>query len=311
MTLNRFAQYTWFIIAYNLFIIVWGAFVRATGSGAGCGAHWPTCHGEVIPRTPEMETMIEFFHRATSGLALPLMIGLVIWAYRTYPKGGFIRMGAVWSLIFVIIEALIGAGLVLFELVAENTSHARLYVMVAHLVSTFFLLGILTLTAWQASSERNLTWRNYSWVERSLISSVLFGTLFVGATGAIIALGDTLFPAETLAQGLQQKADPNAHIAVRLRNLHPSVAVLVAVLVAYTALYFNRSTYQQTTRRLAQFVLIVFIIQLMLGSLNVFLLAPVWMQLIHLLVSDLIWIGLILLSASVFSDKSCSLVQTY
>lgn len=304
MTLNRFAQYTWFIITYNLFIIVWGGFVRATGSGAGCGAHWPTCNGEVIPRTPEIETMIEFFHRATSGLVLPLMIGLVIWAYRAYPKGNFIRTGAVWSLIFVIIEALIGAGLVLFELVAENTSLARLYVMVAHLVSTFFLLGFLTLTAWQASNERNLTWRNDSWLERSLISSVLLGTLFVGATGAIIALGDTLFPAETLAQGLQQKADPNAHIAVRLRNLHPSVAVLVALLIAYTALYFNRSTYQQTTRRLAQFVLIVFIIQLILGSLNVFLLAPVWMQLIHLLVSDLIWIGLILLSASVFSDKS-------
>ncbi|MFN8454080.1 MAG: COX15/CtaA family protein [Anaerolineae bacterium] len=76
--LDRFAKYVWTVLAYNLAVILWGAFVRASGSGAGCGSHWPLCNGEVIPRTPQMETLVEFTHRLTSGLALLLVIGLTI-----------------------------------------------------------------------------------------------------------------------------------------------------------------------------------------------------------------------------------------
>src|SRR6266540_6286398 len=110
MKLDRFAKYAWFALAFNLLVIVWGAFVRASGSGAGCGSHWPLCNGEVVPVNPSIERVIEFTHRGMSGVALLLVLGMVIWAFRAYPPGR-VRRGAVASMIFILIEALIGAAL--------------------------------------------------------------------------------------------------------------------------------------------------------------------------------------------------------
>lgn len=301
-TLNRFAKFVWITIAYNLFVIVWGAFVRATGSGAGCGDHWPTCNGEVIPRAPATETMIEFFHRATSGIALLMILALVIWAFRLYPKGNPIRKSAVFSLVFVVISALIGAVLVIFQLVADNDSMARLYSMAAHLINTFLLLGALTLTAWWASGNPIFTWHSAPRRERWLLGVALGAMLVLGASGAIIALGDTLFRPETLAEGLQQKSDPNAHIAVRLRLLHPAIAIAVAGLVMYIARYFTQSKFSATTQLFARLTLGGYLLQLVLGSLNVVLLAPVWMQLVHLLLSDLIWMSLVITGATALTQ---------
>jgi heme A synthase len=152
MKLSRFAWYAWGVLAYNILVILWGAFVRATGSGAGCGSHWPSCQGEIVPWSAQTATLIEFTHRLSSGLALLLVIGLVLWAWRIYPQGSLVRWGAGLSLFFILMEALIGAGLVLFELVAQNDSTARALAIAAHLVNTFILLSVLTLTAWWAGT---------------------------------------------------------------------------------------------------------------------------------------------------------------
>ena len=127
--LSRFTKYAWFVLIYNIFVILWGAYVRATGSGAGCGSHWPTCNGEIIPRADEVETLIEFTHRLTSGLAFLLVLGMLIWALRAYPKGHRVRKASGAAMIFIISESLVGAGLVLFEWVAGNISASRVIVM--------------------------------------------------------------------------------------------------------------------------------------------------------------------------------------
>ncbi|HVR96418.1 MAG TPA: COX15/CtaA family protein, partial [Thermoanaerobaculia bacterium] len=142
--IDRFARYAWATLAYNVAVILWGAAVRATGSGAGCGSHWPLCNGEVLPRSPGVQTIIEFSHRVTSGLALLLVVGLVVFAFRARPRGDAARGAAVLSLLFILSEAAVGAGLVLFEMVAHNQSMARALWMAAHLINTFFLLGVLT-----------------------------------------------------------------------------------------------------------------------------------------------------------------------
>ncbi|HET9221390.1 MAG TPA: COX15/CtaA family protein, partial [Roseiflexaceae bacterium] len=125
MKLNRFALFAWAVLGYNLLVILWGAYVRATGSGAGCGDHWPLCNGEVIPRSPGAEMLVEFTHRASSGIALLLVVGLLVWAMRAYPKGHSVRQGAKLSMLLIIVEALVGAGLVLFKLVAGDDSLYR------------------------------------------------------------------------------------------------------------------------------------------------------------------------------------------
>ena len=76
--MSRFAKYSWIVLVYNLVVILWGAYVRATGSGAGCGSHWPLCNGEVIPRAPEVETLVEFTHRLSSGLGIDYLGSAVI-----------------------------------------------------------------------------------------------------------------------------------------------------------------------------------------------------------------------------------------
>src|SRR5215210_7122332 len=150
---TRLARFAWGVLAYNIAVILWGAFVRASGSGAGCGSHWPLCNGEVLPREPRIETIIELTHRVTSGIALLLVVGLVVMAYRHRPKGHPAHRAAVLTLIFMLTEAAVGAGLVLFELVADNQSMARAMFMATHLINTFFLLGAMTLTAHFASGR--------------------------------------------------------------------------------------------------------------------------------------------------------------
>jgi len=297
MQRKRFTYYTYGVIAYTLGVILYGAYVRATGSGAGCGSHWPTCNGQIIPRPEQIETVIEFTHRITSALAGLLVVFLVIWAFRIFPKGHAVRMGAVLALVFMITEGLIGAGLVLFELVADNQSVARTVSIAAHLINTFILLAFLTLTAWWARGGQPLQLRKQGGVNW-LLGLGFVALLFLGASGAITALGDTLFPAGSLAEGVRQDFMPTAHFLIRLRVWHPVIAIITGLylILASSAIYSLRPS--RDTLRFSRAMKVIFLVQLGAGTLNLLLLAPVWMQLVHLLLADLVWIVMVLLSAA-------------
>ena len=302
MKLSRFAVYAWGVLVYNLGVILWGAFVRATGSGAGCGSHWPLCNGEVVPRSPQAATLIEFFHRLTSGLAFLLVVALLIWAFRAYPKRHVVRWAAGFAMFFMITESLVGAGLVLFGLVADNTSMTRALSTAVHLVNTFLLLACLTLTAWWASGGKPVRLKGREALG-SLLGLGLLGMLVLGVSGAVAALGDTLFPAESLAEGLRQDFSPTAHLLVRLRLFHPVIAVSVASYLILVAIWLYSSYQTAAIKTLAQVLILLLVVQLGAGVVNVALLAPVWMQLVHLLLSDLIWITLVLLTTSALAKR--------
>jgi cytochrome c oxidase assembly protein subunit 15/protoheme IX farnesyltransferase len=302
---NRYAKFAWLTLGWTVIVILWGAFVRATGSGAGCGSHWPLCNGEVIPRDPAIETLIEMTHRLTSGVDLLLVLGLLIFAYRLYPKGSLVRKGATGSAAFILLEALLGAGLVLFELTADNDSAARAVMIAIHLLNTFILLAWITLTAWWASGGRGLTLRNkgfWPW----LVGIGAVSIALLGMSGAITALGDTLFPSTSIASSLAEQANPESHFLVQLRIYHP----IIAVLVGMGGLYILRAIYtcftQPTARRLTLALGALVFIQWGLGLANVILLAPAWLQLIHLLTADIVWITFILLSATILAVESPS-----
>lgn len=298
MTQKRFATFSAVVLVYNLAVILWGAFVRATGSGAGCGAHWPLCNGVVLPRAPSVETIIEFTHRVTSGFALVLVVILVIWAWRAYPRGSSVRWVSALALFFTLTEALVGAGLVLFEMVAQNTSIARGYWMMAHLINTFLLLAALATTAlWaRVGAPERLTFRPAVAVPWII---AMLAVTFLGASGAITALGDTLFPVESLADGLRQDFSPDAHLFVRLRIWHPVIAVMVGVYLALLAIWLRARIKSGTVQMATSVLLGLFLAQLVLGVVNVALRAPVAIQLIHLLMADLVWITLVVLGSAV------------
>jgi heme A synthase len=294
--MTRLGRFAWLVLLWNVVVILWGAFVRATGSGAGCGAHWPLCNGEVVPRTPAIETMIEFTHRATSGVALLLVLGLVLWVFRARPRGHPARSAAAAALLFILTEAAVGAGLVLFRLVAENESVARALFMAGHLANTFLLLAALALTThWCATDApvRKEALARDGWA----FGLGALALLAVGKSGAIAALGDTLYPAQSLLGGLAQDLSPTASVLVKLRIAHPVLALAGALVVAFVAGRVLRSADDAGTRRAAWTLPALAVLQVGTGLANVALLAPVWMQLVHLLLADVLWIAFVLLAA--------------
>ena len=297
--MTRIARFAWFVLGYNIAVILWGAYVRASGSGAGCGAHWPLCNGEVIPRSPSVETLIEYSHRLTSGLALIAVVWMLAWTRRAVPSGHPARRGAWLSLFFIVTEAAVGAGLVLFELVADNTSMARAMFMAVHLVNTFFLVGALTLTAWWLSGGADVSVRARPG-RAAVWAGLAAGLLLSGMSGAVAALGDTLYPAATHAEGLAQTLSPTSHLLLRLRALHPLIAVVAGVLLMFGA---PRLADERDIEglRFGRAVLVLAAVQMLGGILNVLLLAPVWMQMVHLLVADALWIAFVLLGARVLA----------
>lgn len=286
------------MLGSTVLVILWGAYVRATGSGAGCGRHWPLCNGEVVPRAPSTAMLIEYSHRATAGIAVILVVALCVWAFRAHPKGHVIRKTALAATLFAFGEALIGAMLVLYELVADDQSMKRGVSGSLHLVNTFFLLGALTFTAYFASGGEPIKLRKQGIVPW-MIGAIFLGMLLLGTSGAVTALGDTLFPPKSIAQGFAQDLSPTAHLFLRLRVLHPLIAASVGAGVLAFATGAPIARPSNLTRIAARIVLVAYLAQFGLGFLNVALLAPVWMQLAHLLAADIVWIALVVLSASV------------
>lgn len=296
------ARFAWSVLLYTVGVIAWGAYVRATGSGAGCGAHWPLCNGVVLPRSPTVATLIELSHRVTSGIALVAVLALLVWVFRAYRSGHPARTGAVLSTCFMLSEAAVGAGLVLFELVADNATMARAMFMVAHLLNTFLLLAALTLTAWWASNGRALTRRGNG----PALAAVLSGCallLLAGASGAVAALGDTLFPASTVGEAIRADLSTSSHVLIRLRILHPFLAVVAGLAMVGMAPRLGRRGTVFGERSARALIWLVGL-QIGLGLLNIALLAPVWIQLVHLLVADAIWIAFVLLGADALADTT-------
>lgn len=304
----RFRLFGIFTLLYTVGVIIFGAWVRITGSGAGCGKHWPSCHGSAVPRAPSIETMIEFTHRLTSGLAFVLVVVLAIAAFRVFYRGHPSRYWSIASVVFMITEALIGAGLVIFGLVETNDSAARAATMSVHLVNTFLLTGAIAITIFYGridSYRRALSRRGPA---RTGVIIAALAIVVMGMTGAVTALGDTLYPVDPdtgrrLMEQIALEQHPTAHFLVRMRILHPSVAVIGALVVAgiCAGFAFRESSYY--VRRWGYLTAAVVILQLLVGLLNIVLHAPGWMQLIHLGMATLIWISFVLFSSHLLEGR--------
>ncbi len=288
---KRFAKFAWGVLAYNIPVILWGAYVRASFSGDGCGAHWPFCNGQVIPLNMAAPMAIEFTHRMMTSIDSLAVIAMCVWGFRVFPRRHAARVSSVLSLLFLFVEALLGAGLVLLRYVARNQSAGRAWYLSAHLTNTMLLLAALTITAWAA----------YTGTDRVPLTNVsrrLAGALpvvmFVSITGAIAALGDTLFPAASLAAGMQRDFSTASSLLLRLRLVHPVIAVLGAAYLVWAATGVLKRS-EANDSRAARAVVGLTLFQLAVGAVNITLLAPIWMQLFHLLMADVLWITVLLL----------------
>jgi heme A synthase len=296
---SAFRRFAWGSLVYTVLVILFGAVVRITGSGAGCGQNWPTCHGEVAHLPRSTETAIELTHRVTSGFSLLLSIGLFVWALRCFERGHPARRAALLAFVFMVMEALIGAALVLLALVGKNDSLARAGVMAAHLVNTSLLTGAMAISAWSAGKRKPIFWRGTR-AMALLLLGMLAGMLVVSTSGAVTALGDTLYPVPSSAEALH---DPGAARTIgqqflqRFRAFHPILAIAILAYLSYAISRLKT----RATRRHARAALALLIVQMVAGVFNILLSAPAWMQVVHLGLATVLWIALVVFGAEALS----------
>lgn len=292
--LRRFA---WAVLIYFIAVILWGALVRATGSGAGCGDHWPLCNGTVLQHSPRLDTMIEFTHRVTSGISFFSALGLLIWTFMGTVRGHLARAASVMAVVFTLIEAVLGALLVKLGLTAQSQSPLRAPYLALHLTNTLLLLAALTLAAHFLSRMRGYTRGTIRVVAPAGALVAILTVLIVGVTGSLAALGDTLFPASSIGAALSQDFSATSTWLVRWRWTHPAIAFFASVFLIWLLVRGSRRSAHWDNRALSALVLILLAAQYLLGVVDVAMLAPVWLQVVHLLGADVLWAALVVLTA--------------
>jgi cytochrome c oxidase assembly protein subunit 15 len=290
-------RFSWAVLVYFVAVILWGALVRATGSGAGCGDHWPLCNGTVIQHSPRIDTIIEFTHRVTSGLSFFSAVGLLAWTFAGTVRGHLARSAAVAAVVFTLVEAILGALLVKLGLTAQSHSPLRAPYLALHLTNTLLLLAALTLTAHLLSRQQGYRRKDIRLVAPIGASAGVFVVLIVGVTGSLAALGDTLFPATSLGSSLAQDFSADSSWLLRWRWTHPALAFLASIFLIWLLVRAAQRSAYWDNRGLSAVVLTLLAAQYVLGVLDVVLLAPVWLQIAHLLGADALWAALIVLTA--------------
>ena len=287
---------SWILVVYTLLIIAWGAWVRISGSGAGCGDHWPLCHGTAVPLGAEWRTWIEVSHRYSTALFGILVIAQIAFIRTLMPSGHPARRWVWLTLLLTISEALIGRFLVKQGLVNESQSIYRLVVMPLHLLNTSLLLCAEVATAESLRSGlcNSSTIYSHSNIyshskRRTLhIYALAIAVIALLISGAIAALGSHLMPSQSLLDGLQHDLSLDAHPAVRLRVLHPLLGLLIPMglwlFITFSA--NDTSTPQAVAAR--KHLLWALAITVLIGISTLGLLSPTWLKLLHLTAANLL-----------------------
>ena len=269
----------WATLIINAIVILQGAVVRVTGSGAGCGRDWPRCQGEIVLLSHGMATWIEFSHRALSGVAMRLR----------HSRRGFFCMARL-AFLFLLVEALIGAITVLSGLTGDNVSVARGLLVAFHLLNSLLLTGVLALTtlhaypgqvwppAWQGKG--GLLW---------LTGLGLLGMLLLMFTGGIAAMGNTMFPPESLESSLAEDFGAQSHPLIRLRILHPLLGIGVGAWLWLSLAWAAARHPVAQARPFRNLLAGVYALQLLVGTANLALLGPVLLHLGLALLAFVLW----------------------
>ncbi len=282
--------WAWTTLCFFVLVVLEGAVVRATSSGAGCGKNWPLCNGQILPHHPQLATIIEFTHRSLTGLSTVMFAVLIAWTFYATPKRHPARMASILAGVLLLIEGALGAVLVLGGYVEKNASNARVFVQGIHFTNTMLLLAAATVVPVLLGEARSVA-RGL----KSAMAVALFATLVTGATGSVAALADTLFPSPSFAAAMTADFAANSPLLIRMRWMHPAAALVAAVCTVWLIIGFRKRNMPIPMLTLS----VNLIAQIVVGCLDVLFLAPTALQVLHLLSADVFWISLIVLAVPI------------
>ena len=265
---RRFTTLAWSAAACTYLLIVLGAVVRITGSGMGCGDHWPLCNGHLFPPLNEIGTVIEWSHRLVAALVSILVVGLAAydwWLNR--PSGRLAVRPSFVALALLIVQVLLGAITVKLELPAWS--------VVLHLGTAMLLLATLLV----AASGKAPGFRPGLAVVVTVLAfiTVLFGALTANL-GAAAACGG--FP---LCNGeIWISAGPLALVHWVHRLLAYSLAIVATVWAV------------RTPGKASKIVLGLIALQIAVGAGTVLSGLASGLQAAHVALGTAVWAGLVL-----------------
>ena len=292
---KRFRQAALYLIPYTLLVILWGAWVRISHSGNGCGETWPLCQGNLIPQAATQKTWVELSHRLMSGAFGIYILIIFLWGRKIMTEK-FTRIFLYASFILMITEALLGAKLVVSGLVGTNDSPFRAFAMALHLVNSLALVGAIVLVFDFSSSAKWAKQQNVVRSAKKMMWVCLLGFGLLSITGAIAALSTTLFPSSSILSGMEDDVSATAHYLVRLRGLHPLLGVLIGCGIAIMGWIFLNviDSKDRILLRRTQGLTLVTAIAVMVGSVTLMMLSPIVLKFTHLTMTYLVWISLVL-----------------
>lgn len=284
--LTRSYRFSWGIVFYTVLVIAWGAWVRLSGSGAGCGDDWPRCNGAVLPTEASVQTIIEYSHRISTAVYGILILIQILLAHKSYAKGNRCRFWAWLTLLFTITEALIGRSLVKQGLVNQSADLLRLVVMPLHLINTSMLLLSCVMTAESFKFGGRRALQLSPQVKRRL-GVVLAVLAIIVTSGAIAALGSHLDPSTSLIAGFSKDMASESHLAVRLRGIHPMLALAAAGALIVT-LNSGISCALPIAPRWIRLFSVTFFVTIGVGIVTLALLSPLWLKVTHLVMANIL-----------------------
>jgi heme o synthase len=273
-------------------LIVLGGVVRITGSGMGCGDHWPRCNGEWFPPL-DLPTMIEIGHRWAAALVSLVVAAIAAVAWFKHRHDSAVRNPASLAVIVLIVQVLLGAVTVKLELPPA--------VVIVHLANAMVLLAVLLVTALRASTriEGAPTADIGSPVphpDHPLVVGtaalgfvvILFGAQVANFHAGLLCLGFPLCNGSALPPANALAALPWAHRAAAFAFL----AAVVALAVRLNRRSDGRS---QSVRRWVAIVLATTVVQIVVAAAMVLELLPPSLRAAHLLIGTMVWAGLVVL----------------
>lgn len=285
-----FSRFLKILIIYTLLVILWGAWVRISHSGDGCGDTWPLCQGRLIPEAEQQKTWVEYTHRLMSGLYGLFVLGLYLWGKKVYTTLHPARKAGLFTLLFMCTEALLGAKLVLFKLVGTDSSFFRLFAISLHQINSLLLMG--STLVWMLQSQLPLSSTHGNSFHFKKLSYIWL-VILIATTGAWAALASTLFPTSSLAQGWAEDLSAHSHFLLKLRIVHPLLALIAGTCIA---VFFWRRYQSASSPELQKKALqnsVFFSVALVFGILTLLMLSPIWMKLAHLAIAHGIFISIV------------------